>query len=153
VPAVVVSPLVEAGTIDPTVYDHTSVFRTLRERDQSIKSLTDRDASANGLGHLFRLDTPRADKPAVNRPAIRFRTRNSTRSFGRLLSNHNVALIKLANHLTTNLEALKHSQQLRARGAVRTSVSIPAGIRTEADAEAFIRRSILRMCPQFTGHL
>jgi hypothetical protein len=70
-----------------------------------------------------------------------------------LLSNHNVALIKLANHLTTNLEALKHSQQLRARGAVRTSVSIPAGIRTEADAEAFIRRSILRMCPQFTGHL
>jgi hypothetical protein len=105
VPAVVVSPLIEAGTIDSTVYDHTSVFRTLRERDQSLKSLTDRDASANGLGHLFRLDTPRADKPAVKRPAIRFRTRNSTRSFGRLLSNHNVALIKLANHLTTNLEA------------------------------------------------
>jgi phospholipase C len=78
VPAVVVSPLIESGTIDSTVYDHTSVFRTLRERDQSLKSLTDRDASANGLGHLFRRDTPRADKPAVKRPAIRFRTRNST---------------------------------------------------------------------------
>ena len=153
VPAIIVSPLVEAGTIDPTVYDHTSVFRTLRERDSSLKSLTDRDAAANGLGHLFERDTPRTDKPAVKKPSIRFRTSTSTKSFGRLLSNHNVAMVKLAAHLTANLAALKHSQELRTRGAVRTPVSTPAGIKTEADAAAFIRRSMLRMCPQFTGHL
>ena len=153
VPAIIVSPLIEAGTIDSTVYDHTTVFRTLRERDNNLKPLTDRDATANGLGHLFRRDTSRTDKPAVKRPSIRFRTRNSTRSFGRLLSNHNVAMIKLAYHLTANLDALKHSKDLRVRGAVRTPITTPAGIRTEADAAAFTRRSILRMCPQFTGHL
>ena len=153
VPAVVISPLVEPGTIDDTVYDHTSVFRTLRERDNSLKPLTERDAAANGFGHLFRRDTPRTDRPTVERPSIRFRTNNSTRSFGRLLSTHNVAMVKLASHLTANLAALKHSQELRTRGAVRTAVTTPAGIKTEADAAAFIRRSVLRMCPQFTGHL
>jgi hypothetical protein len=119
-----------------------------------MKPLNDRDAAANGLGHLFQRQTPRTDKPEVKRPAIRFRTPNSTRSFGRLLSNHNIAMIKLAQHLTANLQALKESPAtLRAQGARRTPISTPAGIRTEADAATFIRRSILRMCPQFAGHI
>ena len=154
VPAVIVSPLIKAGTIDSTFYDHTSVFRTLRERDRSLKPLNERDAAANGLGHLFERQTPRTDKPEVKRPTIRFRSRNSTSSFGRLLSNHNVAMVKLAHHLTENLAALKESSaRLRAQGAKRTPIVTPVGIRTEADAAAFVRRSILRMCPQFTGHL
>ena len=70
VPAVVVSPLVRRGTIDKTVYDHTSILATV-ERMFGLRSLTKRDAAANDLIHLLtgpsRDDTPRElDPPAHN---------------------------------------------------------------------------------------
>ena len=55
VPAVVVSPLIPKGTVDHTVYDHTSILRTLG-RWLDLPPLTCRDAQANDLLHL--LDSP-----------------------------------------------------------------------------------------------
>lgn len=69
VPAVVVSPLIPKGTVDQTIYDHASVPATL-ERLLNFSPLTDRDAQANDLLHLFSLSTPRTDCPqTLNPPA------------------------------------------------------------------------------------
>ena len=52
VPAVVVSPLIPKGTVDHTVYDHSSIVRTLG-RWLDLPPLTGRDAKANDLWHLL----------------------------------------------------------------------------------------------------
>jgi phospholipase C len=65
VPAVVISPLIPARTIDHTCYDHTSVLATLRARFPEIGWFTERDRLANDLSHLFTLSpaTARTDAP------------------------------------------------------------------------------------------
>ena len=62
VPAIIVSPLIPRGTIDHTVYDHTSVLATL-EHIFGVPPLTERDKQAHTLNHLFSLTTPRTDAP------------------------------------------------------------------------------------------
>jgi len=64
VPALVISPLIPRGTIDHTMYDHTSMLATV-ERLLGIKPLTNRDQGANDFLHLLSLETPRADTPAL----------------------------------------------------------------------------------------
>jgi len=64
VPAVVISPLIPKGTVDPTVYDHSSVPATL-ESQFHFQPLTDRDKNANNVLHLLTLTTPRTDCPAT----------------------------------------------------------------------------------------
>jgi phospholipase C len=63
VPAVVVSPLIERGTVDHTVYDHSSVSATLGRRF-GFRALTGRDFHANTFDRLFTRAMPRADAPA-----------------------------------------------------------------------------------------
>ena len=60
VPAVVVSPFIQKGTVDHTVYCHASVPKTL-ETWLGMPPLTGRDKAANDLGHLLSLDKPRPD--------------------------------------------------------------------------------------------
>ncbi|MBO0837011.1 MAG: phosphoesterase [Actinobacteria bacterium] len=67
VPAVLVSPLIPAGTIyrvpaGSTPIDHTSVLKTIEQR-WALPALTARDAAAPGLGGALTLTTPRADDP------------------------------------------------------------------------------------------
>jgi len=64
VPAIVVSPLIPQGTVDHTVYDHSSVLKTV-ETLFNINSLTQRDANANSLNHLLSLTTARTDCPTT----------------------------------------------------------------------------------------
>lgn len=52
VPAIVVSPWVEQGKVDHTLYDHSSVLATL-ERLFALQPLTDRDRHANDLLSLI----------------------------------------------------------------------------------------------------
>lgn len=63
VPAVVVSPLIAKGTVDHTVYDHSSIARTVEDL-YSLGNLTARDAAANSLRALLTLDQARTDCPA-----------------------------------------------------------------------------------------
>ena len=60
VPAVIVSPRIKAGTVDHTIYDHTSILATL-ERMLGVKHLTDRDEAAADLRHLFEHSALRSD--------------------------------------------------------------------------------------------
>ena len=62
VPALVISPHVPKGVIDHTVYDHTSILRTV-EALWNMKPLTDRDRAANDLFPLLSLASPRTDAP------------------------------------------------------------------------------------------
>ena len=67
VPAVLVSPLIPAGTIyrvpaTSTPIDHTSVLKTIELR-WGLPALTARDAAAPDLGGVLTLTTPRTDDP------------------------------------------------------------------------------------------
>lgn len=67
IPAVLVSPLIPAGTIfrvpdGSTPIDHTSVLKTIEER-WGLPALTARDAAAPALSGVLTLTTPRTDDP------------------------------------------------------------------------------------------
>ena len=67
VPAVIVSPLIRAGTVFRAAdgrppYDHTSIIATLRARF-NLGPLGKRDAIAPHLGHILTLSEPRRDDP------------------------------------------------------------------------------------------
>jgi phospholipase C len=66
VPAVIVSPLIEKGTIDHRVYDHSSVPATLIKlfdlpAVDGKRNLTARDAAANTFESVFSRDEPRLE--------------------------------------------------------------------------------------------
>jgi len=65
VPTVLVSPLIEAGTVfrvpaGGTPLDHTSILKTVEQR-WNLAALTARDAAAPGFGDVLTLTTPRTD--------------------------------------------------------------------------------------------
>ncbi|HKR70513.1 MAG TPA: alkaline phosphatase family protein [Streptosporangiaceae bacterium] len=67
VPAILVSPLIDAGTIDHRVHDHASVPATLRALfAPGAKPLTRRDAWATPFHDLASRDTPRTDLPDLS---------------------------------------------------------------------------------------
>jgi len=67
IPAVIVSPLIEAGTIDHRVHDHASVPATLRALfAPRAKPLTRWDAWATPFHNLASRDTPRTDLPDLS---------------------------------------------------------------------------------------
>ncbi|MGE3285519.1 MAG: alkaline phosphatase family protein [Pseudonocardia sp.] len=59
VPAVIVSPWVEPGSVYNEEYRHTSLIATLREAWSLGAAFTRRDASARTFAHVFSRDTPR----------------------------------------------------------------------------------------------
>jgi phospholipase C len=69
VPAVLVSPLIEEGTVCHTQFDHTSVIRTVSGRWLGWENLTERDKHANDLGAVLTRDKCRPDPEITpNRP-------------------------------------------------------------------------------------
>jgi phospholipase C len=63
VPAGVVSPYARPNFVSSTIYDHTSILRTVEEK-WNLPALTRRDANANSLFGMLDLDHP----PAFRRP-------------------------------------------------------------------------------------
>ena len=62
VPAVIVSPWVEAGSVYNEEYRHTSLIATLRKTWELGEAFTGRDAAARTFDHVFSLATPRDPK-------------------------------------------------------------------------------------------
>ena len=61
VPAVLVSPYIPRGTLDSTIYDHSSIVATVRSLfAPSQPELTNRDRNANTFHHNASLDNPRS---------------------------------------------------------------------------------------------
>ncbi|QBR02490.1 alkaline phosphatase family protein [Paraburkholderia pallida] len=70
VPGIVVSPFVRAGTIDHSLYDHTSILKTT---DQLLGlhgslNLTARVNAANDFSKMLSLPTPRLEIPPCPSP-------------------------------------------------------------------------------------
>jgi phospholipase C len=59
VPAIIVSPWVEPGSVYNEEFRHTSLIATLRKRWQLGEAFTQRDASARTFDHVFTRATPR----------------------------------------------------------------------------------------------
>lgn len=59
VPAIIVSPWVEPGSVYNEEYRHTSLIATLRKTWDLGGPLTGRDAAARSFEHVFTLDKPR----------------------------------------------------------------------------------------------
>ena len=68
IPAIVVSPLVERGTVITRTHSNTSMTRTLRESLGLGAPLTRRDEWATPIHDVFTRDTPRTDRPEIAAP-------------------------------------------------------------------------------------
>lgn len=62
VPAIAISPLIERNLLDGSIYEHSSIPRTV-EDIFGLSNLTERDSWANGLTHLITRVTARDDAP------------------------------------------------------------------------------------------
>jgi phospholipase C len=65
VPAILISPLLAGGTVDHTLYDHTSILRTVMEQFGVTGDLGQRVANANLLAPTF-ADAVRTDAPDLS---------------------------------------------------------------------------------------
>jgi phospholipase C len=63
VPAILVSPLIERGQVDSTVFEHASVPATVKKLFGLPAFLTARDAAAATFESVLSLSTPRTDAP------------------------------------------------------------------------------------------
>jgi phospholipase C len=63
-PTILVSPYIEPGAVDHTLYDHTSIIKTVCNR-WSLPHLTERDKAANDFSAVLTRDTPRRDDPLI----------------------------------------------------------------------------------------
>jgi phospholipase C len=120
VPAVAVSPLIPAGTVDATFYDHSVIPATVRQQfAPDTKPLTRRDAAAEDLlAHLPLLPNPRTDL----RPAQPSTSRTGTAEAitERRMTDFQGSLVELAG-------AVRNAQQTRRlRTAESTSVRAEA---------------------------
>jgi phospholipase C len=65
VPAVIVSPFVEPGTICQTTFDHTSIIKTVIKRFGLKDELGKRVSAANDVGGLLTRQEPHDDLPSI----------------------------------------------------------------------------------------
>jgi phospholipase C len=65
VPAVLVSPLIEKGTVCHTAFDHTSIIRTVANRWLNGQNLTARDGNASDCSEVLTRTLARDDVPDI----------------------------------------------------------------------------------------
>lgn len=135
VPALLISPYISPGTIDATLYDHTSFLATTRKVfAPGAAPLTQRDKSANSFEGVFNLDAPRTDNiqfgasfraaiPAVSPQQLVLKP----------LTEHQQGLVQMAAYL---------EQQLPA--AQRTNID-PGTVRTEGAAAQYLAQVMSRL--------
>jgi phospholipase C len=71
VPAIIVSPYIEPGTVYDEVLDHTSIAASLREIFAFDEALTDRDAAAKSIGPILVRDQARSPVVLPELPRVR----------------------------------------------------------------------------------
>jgi len=129
VPAVAVSPLIPAGTVDGTFYDHATIAATVRRQfAPAADPLSRRDAEANDLlDHLPLLPDPRTDlRPLRPAPAAAAPRRDT----GKRLNEFQASLVELAG-------AVRQAREERA-AAAETRRARPADAAPEPAPEAAI---------------
>jgi phospholipase C len=143
VPAVIISPYIEPGTIlrsaaaslphvgPPYPYDHTSVIATLRKCFNLGGALTNRDNAAPDLDAVLRLDSPTNDKfGTIPVPPYEPTQQDLQDAIGRPLTDMQVALHRLASILPAPGADLDDHIKKLAAGAIKPVD--PAAIVVEA---------------------
>jgi phospholipase C len=110
VPAIIVSPWVEPGTVYNEEYRHTSLIATLRKAWGLGAEFTQRDAAARTFEHVFSLDTPRdsnrwADVTARPVPAWTMDTELVGKGLSTLGRGMGPSLIAMARDMGVKLPA------------------------------------------------
>ena len=126
VPAVLVSPLIEAGTISNTVYDHTSVIKTVINTFNLNTTLLKREEKANDLASVINRSTPRKDIPKITPRPTPPVTAERVESF------RDVELHEL--HKAMLLAAIRFAIENAPVTAASVLIESPATIRTHGDA-------------------
>lgn len=136
VPAVVVSPYVERGTVDHTVYEHASIPAMACEQfigAPHTNAPYAREQFANSPLHLLTLDAPRAD--VVNFDAA---------------ANDRVAATRTAtapaSSLHLNLVADAHAVLQRNHPEVAAALD-PQAVKTQRDAARFLNQAMSAIHP------
>jgi phospholipase C len=137
VPALLISPYIQTGTIDSALYDHTSFLATTRKifvPNWQANFLTQRDKNANTFEGVFNLDTARTDNiqfgssfraaiPAVSPQQLVLKP----------LTEHQQGLVTMAAYLEQSLPA---DQQ--------TGID-PNTIRTEGAAAKYLEQVMTKL--------
>ena len=149
VPAVIVSPYIPKGTVDHTVYDHTSVPATLTKRFGLPGRLSRRVAQANTFEQALSLAQPRSDTPeTVMSPALAAARRAPSTL---PLSDLQLALVEAAQ----NLEAvLLKGTKPAALGAMAAAAPAAARPLTRTQAGRYVNRvgaALLARAPRATA--
>jgi phospholipase C len=143
VPAVLISPLIPRRTLDPTVYDHSSLPATVKRLFGLPDFLTRRDAAANTFEGVASLGTARLDTPDVIPRAVRAEHRALTADNVRVALAAGEASEEPLSELQHSLVALADGLQpaptaeLRALRAARVAA-------TEHDAAQHVREAVAR---------
>lgn len=140
VPAVIISPLIPPGKVDKTLYDHSSVLKTVEELF-GLNPLTQRDAAANSLVPLLSLATPRTDCPtSLNSPAPLLKAARP-RMTAPELAQRDAEPLPLRGNLVGALQILKKTEnELSARTPpeIATIKARFEAIQTRGDARAYV---------------
>ncbi len=105
VPAVVVSPWIEPGTIDATRRDHTAIPRTVRDLfAPDAPTLTKRDASVAPFWDLVTTrSTPRTTLPILSTPGTPLALRSAPPPLAPAADDYGQALLALARYVGDEL--------------------------------------------------
>jgi phospholipase C len=139
VPAILVSPYIQAGTIDTTLYDHTSFIATARKiflNNWQATFLTQRDKNTNTLEGNFNLNVPRAENIqfAAGAPAAALASRPQQLVF-KPLTEHQSGLVQMTSYLNSQLPLGQRSG------------TDPSTIRTEGAAAKYHADVMSRLHP------
>jgi phospholipase C len=137
VPAILISPYIQAGTVDNTLYDHTSFIATARKvllKNWQATFLTQRDKNANTFEGNLNLAGPRTDNIqfAVGSPSLAFAVAPRQLVF-KPLTEHQQGLVQMAAFLNSQLPASEQSS------------TDPNTIRTEGAAAKYLADVMSRM--------
>lgn len=131
VPGILVSPYIQPGTINRTLFDHTSVIATVSKvllKNAPVKFLTQRDKSANTFETVFNTDVARTDNIAF--PAA------APRAVARAVAPEQLAKKELTEHQRSLVQiAARLNAQLPPD---RRSKTDPATVATEGAAATYI---------------
>ena len=154
VPAVVISPWIEAGTIDHTQYDHTSIAATARKlflgANWQSKFLTARDQIANPFDFYLTRNTPRTDVVDFNAPhkaAAMARAADPAQVNARIAQNAPLPL----SDLQKTLVAQAHFVNQHALPQDQGSDTTQEAVKTEQQAADFHAEVVQSVMPVKTG--
>jgi phospholipase C len=146
VPAVLVSPYIEKGTIDSTVYDHTSVLASLKELFDLPDFLTKRDANAATFAHVItgtrRDDTPtklpRMATPATAVPPVITTAQLSDAQINDVTAQRSTAELSEFQQSLVGL-----AKTLEVTASDRTRVALKAAVPTDEHGGAVLVRQVV----------